>query len=122
MRCGDGMQQKSGTDRVRITMLAAMMTLLLLPCALMAAEPNVTELEDVPDAEKVKWARATKVLVTDAIKTALAYTPGQVIEAALHAVNGRLLYEVEIVTKDDRVVELFVDPQTGKLIQQGASK
>lgn len=90
--------------------------------AVPAAEIATTELEDVSDAEKIKWAHATKVSVTEAIKTATAHTPGQVIEAALHAIHGRLLYEVEVVTKDDRVVELFVDPRTGKLIQQGELK
>lgn len=96
-------------------------SLLSTPLA-MAAEPATVELEEVPDAEKIKWARATKISAIEAIKTATAHTPGQVIEAALHAIHGRLLYEVEIVTKDDRVVELFLDPQTGKLIQQGELK
>jgi uncharacterized membrane protein YkoI len=90
--------------------------------AVPAAEIATTEIEDVSDAEKIKWAHATKVSVTEAIKTATAHTPGQVIEAALHAINGRLLYEIEVVTKDDRVVEVFVDPRTGKLIQQGELK
>ncbi len=88
----------------------------------MAAEPGTVEIEEVPDAEKIKWARATKISAIEAIKAATAHTPGQVIEAALHAIHGRLLYEVEVVTKDDRVVELFVDPRTGKLIQQGELK
>jgi len=83
-----------------------------------AAEPGLVELEDVSDTEKIKWARATTIPIVEAIKTATAHTPGQAIEAALHAVHGRLLYEVEVVTKDERVVELFVDPQTGKLIPQ----
>ncbi|MEK7293969.1 MAG: PepSY domain-containing protein [Nitrospirota bacterium] len=90
--------------------------------AVPAAEIATIELEEVSDAEKIKWARATTVSVTEAIKTATAHTPGQVIEAALHAIHGRLLYEVEVVTKDDRVVELFVDPRTGKLIPQGELK
>ncbi len=90
--------------------------------AIPAAEIVTTELEDVSDAEKIKWAHATKVSVTEAIKTATAHTQGQVIEAALHAIRGRLLFEIEVVTKDDRVVELFVDPRTGKLIQQGELK
>ena len=90
--------------------------------SVLAAELATTEIEDVSDAEKIKWAHATKVSVTEAIKTATAHTPGQVIEAALHAIHGRLLYEVEVVTKDDRVVELFVDPRTGKLIEQGELK
>jgi uncharacterized membrane protein YkoI len=88
----------------------------------LAVELATTEIEDVSDAEKIKWAHATKVSVTEAIKTATAHTPGQVIEAALHAIRGRLLFEIEVVTKDDRVVELFVDPQTGKLIPQGELK
>ena len=87
-----------------------------------AAEKNVIELEEVSDTEKVKWARATKVSVTDAIKTATAHIPGQVIEAALHSISGRLLYEVEVVTKDGKVVELFVDPQTGRLVEPGDRK
>jgi len=91
------------------------------PSAL-AAELATTEIEEVSDAEKIKWAHATKVSVAEAIRTATAHTPGQVIEAALHAIRGRLLFEIEVVTKDDRVVELFVDPQTGKLIQQGELK
>lgn len=99
-------------------LLGSLFTAMAVP----AAEIATTELEDVSDAEKIKWAHATKVSVTEAIKTATAHTPGQVIEAALHAIHGRLLYEVEVVTKDDRVVELFVDPRTGKLIQQGELK
>lgn len=99
-----------------------LMGLLAAGPKVLATEPGITELEDVSDAEKIKWARATTIPVTDAIKTATAHTPGQVIEAALHAINGRLLYEVEVVTKDDRVVELFVDPRTGKLVQQGEVK
>jgi len=90
----------------------------------LAGEQGSTELtvEDVSDAEKIQWARATKVPVTEAIKTATAHTPGQVIEAALHSIDGRLLYEVEVVTTDGKVIEFFVDPQTGKLIQPGDKK
>jgi len=43
----------------------------------LAGEKDVKELEEVSDAEKIKWARATKVSVTDAIKTATAHTPGR---------------------------------------------
>jgi uncharacterized membrane protein YkoI len=87
-----------------------------------AAEKEVIELEDVSDEEKVRWARATKVSVQEAIRTAIARTPGQVIEAALHSIKGRLLYEVEVVTQDGKVIELYVDPQTGKLIVIGEKR
>jgi uncharacterized membrane protein YkoI len=85
-------------------------------------EKDVLELEDISDDEKVRWARATRVSVTDAIRTAMAKTPGQVIEAALHSIKGRLLYEIEVVTSDGKVVELYVDPQTGKLIELGVKR
>ncbi len=87
-----------------------------------AIEPASRELEEVSDAEKIKWARATKVAITDAIRAALDRTTGQVIEAALHSIKGRLLYEVEVVTKDGAVVEVFVDPQNGKVVDMGEGR
>lgn len=87
--------------------------------AAFGAESGLIELEDVSDAEKVKWALATKVDVVDAIKAATAHAPGKVIEAALHSVKGRLVYEVEVVTKEGRVVEVLVDPQSGRIVQGG---
>lgn len=89
-----------------------------------ADEKGMKELEihNISDAEKVQWARASKVPMTDAIRTATAQVPGQVIQATLESLNGRLLYEIEVVTGDGKVVEMFVDPQTGKLIEGGGKK
>jgi uncharacterized membrane protein YkoI len=87
-----------------------------------ASEKDVVELEDVSDDEKVRWARATKISVTDAIRAATTRVPGQVIEAALHSIRGRLLYEIEVVTADGKVVELYVDPQTGRLVDSGEKR
>lgn len=83
---------------------------------------NEIELHNISDAEKVKWAKATKVLIIDAVRTATAHIPGQVVQATLESLNGRLLYEIEVVTRDGKVVEVFVDPQTGKLIEAGGKK
>jgi uncharacterized membrane protein YkoI len=102
--------------------VSCLLLILLSPWSISAAERQTKELEDVTDAEKVKWARATRVLITDAIKAAADRTSGQVIEAALHSISGRLLYEIEVVTKDGTVVELFVDPQTGKLVDMGEGR
>ena len=109
--------------------LAALLVILILSTwsnlaapVLLAGEKDVLELEDVSDDEKIRWARATRVPVTDAIRTAIAKTPGQVIEAALHSIKGRLLFEIEIVTNDGKVVERYVDPQTGMLIDLGAKR
>lgn len=80
------------------------------------------EVEEVSVAEKVKWAKATKVPLAEALKTAMANTAGQAIEAEIESINGRLVYEVEIVTPDGNVVEIYIDPQTGKLIEMGDKK
>jgi uncharacterized membrane protein YkoI len=100
-------------------LLVAVLTTSSVATTLLAAEKEVIELEDVSDEEKVRWARATKVPVVEAIKTATMRMPGQVIEASLHSIRGRLLYEVEVVTHDGKVIELYVDPQTGKLVESG---
>ncbi|MBM4122035.1 MAG: PepSY domain-containing protein [Nitrospira sp.] len=90
----------------------------------LADEKGMSELElhNISDAEKVTWARAAKVLITDAIRTATAHIHGQVVQATLESLNGRLLYEIEVVTGEGKVVELFIDPQTGNLIEPGGKK
>ncbi|MBI4401316.1 MAG: PepSY domain-containing protein [Nitrospirae bacterium] len=105
-----------------VTAFVLMMGLYGHDGSVLASEKDSKELEDVSDSEKIQWARATKVSVIEAIKVATAHTAGQVIEAALHSINGRLLYEIEVVTNDGKVVEVYVDPQTGKLIQLGDKK
>ena len=106
------------THRLASLVLAAAFALGLVGHAAGGSEREKSvELEDVSDAEKVKWARATKVDIAQAIRAATARTPGQVIEAALHSISGRLLYEIEVVTKEGTVVEVFVDPQSGRVIE-----
>ncbi len=109
-------------QRNRAPVFVMMLFLGLTSHAVWAIEPASRELEEVSDAEKVKWARATKVVITDAIRAALDRTTGQVIEAALHSIRGRLLYEIEVVTKDGAVVEVFVDPQNGKVVDMGEAR
>ncbi len=103
----------------RVALAGTLVVVLGLGLAMAGEKAKKLEIEDVSVAEKVKWAKATKVPLVDALKTALAHTPGQAIEAELESIDGRLVYEVEIVTADGRVVETYIDPQTGKLIEAG---
>ncbi|MBX9660766.1 MAG: PepSY domain-containing protein [Nitrospiraceae bacterium] len=97
---------------------------LLFPTGSDALDRDTQEIEvsAVGPQEKLKWARATKVSLADAIRTALARTPGLAIQATLESLKGRLIYEIEIVTADGAVVEVFVDPQTGNIIDSGGTK
>lgn len=111
----------------RIALISGLLgvgVILLVPSVSNALDRDTQEIEvsAVGPQEKLKWARATKVSLADAIRTALAHTPGLAIQATLESLKGRLIYEVEIVTKDGTVVEAFVDPQTGNIIESGGTK
>jgi uncharacterized membrane protein YkoI len=95
-----------------------------LPYPVQAHERDVQEIEvsALTPEEKVKWARATRVALADAVRTALAQAPGQAIQVTLESLKGRLLYEVEIVTEEGTVVEVFIDPQSGNVIETGETK
>lgn len=98
--------------------------ILLVPLESSALDRDTQEIEvsAVGPQEKLKWARATKVPLAEAIRAALSHTPGLAIQATLESLKGRLLYEIEIVTGDGAVVEVFVDPQTGNIVEPGGTK
>lgn len=102
-----------------VSALGVALSFFLLVGLVRADEKGVREIEahNVGDAEKTQWARAATVPLVDAVKTALIRIPGQAIQATLEALDGRLVYEIEIVTGEGKVVEVFVDPRTGKLVE-----
>jgi uncharacterized membrane protein YkoI len=112
------------TSIVRISGLLGVGVILLVPSVSNALDRDTQEIEvsALGPQEKLKWARATKVSLADAIRTALARTPGLAIQATLESLKGRLIYEIEIVTGDGAVVEVFIDPQTGNIIESGGTK
>lgn len=50
------------------------------------------------------------------VDDALARHPGRLLEAELEHEDGRYIYEIEIVTRDGRVMELEYDGRTGALL------
>ena len=65
---------------------------------------------------KVEMAAAAKVTVDQAIKTATEKVPGKVIEAELEKKHKKLVWEVEIVTAENKVMEVHIDADTGAVI------
>jgi uncharacterized membrane protein YkoI len=43
--------------------------------------------------------------------------PGRVLEVELDKDDGRYVYEIEVLQKDGRVIELTYDGKTGKLLE-----
>ncbi len=65
---------------------------------------------------KVEMAAAATVTIHDAIKTALEKVSGTVIEAELDRKHGKLIWEVEVVTAEHRIMEVHIDAETGTFI------
>ncbi len=66
--------------------------------------------------EAVKMAAAAKVTIDQAIKTASKKVSGKVIEAELEKKHNKLIWEVEVVTADNKVMEVHIDAETGAVI------
>ena len=67
---------------------------------------------------KVKgaMAAAARVTINQAANTAVQKVPGKVIEAELEKKHNKLIWEVEVVTAENKVMEVHIDADTGAVI------
>jgi len=66
--------------------------------------------------ETVEMAAAAKVTIDQAIKTASEKVPGKVVEAELEKKHDTLVWEVEVVTAENKVMEVHIDAESGAVI------
>lgn len=66
--------------------------------------------------EIVEMASRAKVTIDQAIKTASEKVPGKLVEAELEKKHGILVWEVEVVTTENKVVEVHIDAESGAVI------
>lgn len=66
--------------------------------------------------EAIEMAASAKVTIDQAIKTASEKVSGKVIEAELEQKHNKLVWEVEIVTAENKVKEVHIDAETGVVI------
>ena len=66
--------------------------------------------------ETVEMAAVAKVTIDQAIKTATEKIPGKVVEAELEKKHGMLVWEVEVVTAENKVMEVHIDAESGAVI------
>ena len=72
---------------------------------------------EVKEKRKVEMGKAARVLIEQAIQTATQKVPGKVIEAELENKHGKTVWEVEIITSEDRIRKVYVDGETGALAE-----
>jgi len=65
---------------------------------------------------KAEMAAAAKVTIDEAVKTASEKVSGKVIEAELEHKHNKLVWEVEVVTAENKVMEVHIDADTGDVI------
>jgi uncharacterized membrane protein YkoI len=65
---------------------------------------------------KAGMAAAAKVTIDQAINTASEKVAGKVIEAELEHKHNKLVWEVEVVTAENKVMEVHIDADTGAVI------
>lgn len=66
--------------------------------------------------ETVEMAATAKVTIDQAIKTALEKVPGKVVEAELEKKHDTLVWEVEVVTAENKVMEVHINAESGAVI------
>lgn len=65
---------------------------------------------------KIEMAATAKVTIDEAIKTASEKIAGKIIEAELERKHNRLVWEVEVLTAEGKVMEVHIDAETGAVI------
>jgi len=65
---------------------------------------------------KAEMAAAAKVTIDEAVKTASEKVSGKVIEAELEHKHNKFVWEVEVVTAENKVMEGHIDADTGAVI------
>ncbi len=66
--------------------------------------------------ETVEMAAKAKVTIDEAIKIATEKVPGKVVEAELEKKHDTLVWEVEVVTEENKVLEVHIDAESGDVI------
>ena len=66
--------------------------------------------------EAVEMAATAKVTIDQAIKTASEKVAGKVVEAELEKKHNTLVWEVEVVTAENKVMEVPIDAESGAVI------
>ena len=68
--------------------------------------------------DKVEMSKAAKITIDQAVKAATEKTAGKVIEAELEKKDGKVVWEVEVVTTEGKTAEIHVDADSGVVMAE----
>jgi uncharacterized membrane protein YkoI len=61
------------------------------------------------------YNRYSRISIEDAMSIAMSQIPGEILKVELDTENGKLIYEVDVVTRQGIEYELEIDAQTGRI-------
>ena len=82
-------------------------------------EPGSIKVEDY---DEIKYPDLAKISFEEAMNIALKETDGKLIEIELEEQEEYLVFEVEIVTGEERIKEITIDAGNGKILKIGIEK
>lgn len=94
-----------------------MKKLALLLCLLVSA-PALAQDPPVPDFERAEDAmlRGEILPLAEILERLAAVQPGRVIEVELEVEDGVLIYEIELISPDGRILEVDINAATGDIL------
>lgn len=92
------------------------LTLALLLAAGTLAVGGTVSADEREKNGKAEMAAAAKVTIDQAVKTASEKVSGTIIEAELEKKHHKLVWEVEVITADKKVMEVHIDADSGAVI------
>ncbi|MFO0700770.1 MAG: PepSY domain-containing protein [Nitrospira sp.] len=93
-----------------------MVGLCLMMLIVASGTMTVAESAAGEEHDKLEMAAAAKITIDEAIKMASEKMSGTVIEAELDRKHGKLIWEVEVVTAEHKIMEVHIDAETGTFI------
>ena len=97
--------------RKKSSIVCALAMLLLAPGTVIITDSAFGE-----EQSKIEMAASATITIDEAIKTASEKLAGKIIEAELERKHDKLVWEVEVVTAEHKVMEVHIDAQTGVVI------
>ena len=95
---------------------------LMSAAALVVAGGAAQAAVDRPQNDAVRDLASAKIGIVQAIESAQAATGGRATAAELESEHGRVAYEVEVVARNNAVLEVSIDAATGKVLAQHADE
>lgn len=95
--------------------------LLLSVSAITGQEENLTKEGTIKvyEIKEITYPDMVKITFNQAIDISMKKVPGKLIDTELEVEEDYLIYEVEIVTPDNQIIEVVVDPGNGDILNIG---